>query len=247
MAVGTGAEATNARAWTAYGAHHLQRGTPAPEVDRLAWGFWPTGPGAEVLGDLGGQRVLELGSGIGRYAAFLVQQHGARIDAVDASPTQHQRALAWYGDLPGLALHLGDAVDYLRQADPYDLVYSIHGFGYIDPGRLLPALAAATKPGGRLVFSVLHTNLEGRGPSPALAVRSERLHLTGHDTPLDVQMWVLSPGLWEDLLVDHGFVVEQVETLNAPEDDIPVSCRLFHARRARPYRQPFPNRPATGT
>ncbi|MFG2891354.1 hypothetical protein [Streptomyces sp. NPDC048248] len=42
---------------------------------------------------------------------------------------------------------------------------------------------------------------------------------------------MLSPELWEDLLVDHGFVVEQLETLNAPEDDNPVSCRLFHARR----------------
>lgn len=225
------AESANARAWTAYGEHHLQRGTPVPEVDRLAWGFWPTGPGAEALGDLGGQRVLDLGSGIGKYAAYLVQEHGARIDAVDASPTQHARALARYGDLPGLALHLGDAVDHLRQAEPYDLIYSVHGFGYIDPGRLIPALAAAVKPGGRLTFSVLHTNLDGRGPSPTLTARTERLPLAGHDTPLDVRMWVLSPELWEDLLVDNGFVVDEVETLDAPEEGNPVSCRLFHAHR----------------
>lgn len=156
---------------------------------------------------------------------------GARVDAVDASPTQHERALARYGDLPGLALHRADAVDHLRRAAPYDVVYSVHGFAYIAPDRLLPALAAAIKPGGRLVFSVLHTNSDGRGPSPTLTARTERLPLAGHDTPIDVRMRVLSPELWQDLLVDHGFVVEHVETLNAPEDDNPVSCRLFHARR----------------
>ncbi|MFG2586640.1 class I SAM-dependent methyltransferase [Streptomyces sp. NPDC048438] len=228
---GISAEATNTRAWDTYGAHHLERGTPVLEADGLAWGFWPTGPGAEVLGDLVGQRVLDLGSGTGRYAAFLVRHHGARIDAVDASPTQHERALARYANLPGLALHRADAVDHLRQADPYDLVYSVHGFGYIDPARLFPALATAVEPGGRLVFSVLHTNLDGHGPSPALVARTERLPLAGHDTPLEVRMWVLSPDLWEELLVDHGFVIEQVETLDAPEDGNSVSCRLFRARR----------------
>jgi SAM-dependent methyltransferase len=51
---------------------------------------------------------------------------------------------------------LTDAVTHLRRAKPYDLVYSVHGLGYIDPDRLLPALAQALKPGGRLLFSVLH-------------------------------------------------------------------------------------------
>ncbi|MFD6334842.1 NUDIX domain-containing protein [Streptomyces niveus] len=226
------AEATNTRAWAAYGEHHLQRRTEVPEAGRLDWGFWPTGPGAEILGDLDGQRVLDLGSGTGKHAAFLVRQHRARVDAVDASPAQHERALARYGELPGLALHRADAVDHLRQAAPYDVVYSVHGLGYIDPGRLLPALAAAIKPGGRLVFSVLHTNSDGSGPSPTLTPRTERLPLAGHDTPIGVRMWVLSPELWEDLLVDNGFVLEQVEMLTSPEDDNnPVSCRLFHARR----------------
>ncbi|GGN79839.1 hypothetical protein GCM10011579_064740 [Streptomyces albiflavescens] len=243
-----GAEATNSRAWTAYGEHHLRRGTHVPEVDRLAWGFWPTGPGTEVLGDLCGQRVLDLGSGLGKYAAFLVREHGARIDAVDSSPTQHERALARYGDLPGLTLHLADAADHLVRADPYDLIYSIHGLGYIDPRRLLPALTTALKPGGRLVFSVLHTDLNGRGPSPTLTVRPENLHLAGSDDPLTVSMWVLTPQLWEDLLGEHGFVVDRIETLDAPEDDNPVSCRLFHARRRvritsrpRTSRPPEPN------
>ncbi|MDH6554162.1 class I SAM-dependent methyltransferase [Streptomyces sp. SAI-041] len=47
--------------------------------------------------------------------------------------------------MPGLQLIHGDAVDYLKQAEPYDVIYSIHGFGYIDPHRLLPALSFAIK------------------------------------------------------------------------------------------------------
>ncbi|MGW5680063.1 hypothetical protein ACWEV4_34210 [Streptomyces sp. NPDC003860] len=35
---------------TAYGAHHLQRGTPVEDVDCLRWGYGEIGPGTEVLG-----------------------------------------------------------------------------------------------------------------------------------------------------------------------------------------------------
>ncbi|MFE2140620.1 transposase [Streptomyces sp. NPDC059456] len=115
-------EAVNARAWTTYGTHHLQRGTDIPEVDRISWGFWPTGPGAE---DLTGLRVLDLCSGLAKHAAHLVSEHGATVDAVEASASQHARALARYGDLPGLALIHADAVDHLHRAEPYDVIYSI--------------------------------------------------------------------------------------------------------------------------
>ncbi|MGW5606241.1 NUDIX domain-containing protein [Streptomyces sp. NPDC003753] len=237
------AEPTNSAAWTTYGAHHLARGTHVPEVDRLAWGFWPSGPGAEVLGDLRGRRVADLGSGLGKHAAHLVRDHGAVVDAVEASPTQHQRATARYGRLPGLTLILADAVDHLRQAEPYDVIYSIHGFAYVEPRRMLPAVAAALAPGGRLVFSVLHTDSDGHGPWSTVAPRPETLPLAGGGR-LTVQMWVLAPELWEDLLEEHGLIVERVDILNAPPaDGSPVSCSVFHARR----RTRVTSRPRTST
>ncbi|MFE2940751.1 class I SAM-dependent methyltransferase [Streptomyces sp. NPDC059255] len=104
---------------------------------------------------------------------------GALVDAVDASPSQHQRATERYGRQPGLNLFLSDAVEHLRQAEPYDVIYSIHGVAYIDPRRLLPALGAALRPGGRLVLSVLHTNSEGLGPSTTVVSRPEILPLAG--------------------------------------------------------------------
>lgn len=54
-------EQTNLAAWTAYGTHHIQRGTNVPDLDSLTWGFWPTGPDAKVLGDIAGRRVRDLG------------------------------------------------------------------------------------------------------------------------------------------------------------------------------------------
>ncbi|WP_377273277.1 NUDIX domain-containing protein [Peterkaempfera sp. SMS 1(5)a] len=225
------AEQINQDAWTAYGAHHLARGTAAPDVDRLSWGFGPNGPGAEVLGELRGRRVLDLGSGLARHAAHLVRAYGAVVDAVEASPTQHERATRRHGGEPGLNLVLADAVDHLAQADPYDVIYSVHGFAYNDPRRLLPAVAAALRPEGRLVFSVLHTDSLGHGPSDLAAPRPESLRLVGGGE-LTVQMWVPTPERWEALLEEYGLVVERVEVLGAAEAGDPVSCRLFQARRS---------------
>ncbi|MFI2347497.1 hypothetical protein ACH492_10685 [Streptomyces sp. NPDC019443] len=52
-----GNDQENAAAWTAYGTHHLQRGTLVPDPERLDFGFRGTGPGLEVLGDVADRRV----------------------------------------------------------------------------------------------------------------------------------------------------------------------------------------------
>ncbi|MFD5792345.1 NUDIX domain-containing protein [Streptomyces diastatochromogenes] len=224
------AEEINAEIWHSYGTHHIRRGTPLPELDGIAWGPGGTGPGDEVLGDLAGRRVLDLGCGPARHAAHLVRTYGALLDAVDASASQLERARARYPDLPGLRLVHADGVEHLRTAAPYDVIYSLSTLHFLDPHRLLPALAAALKPGGRLCFTVLHTNSQGNGPDSAVAPRPEILRLAGGGE-LTGQMWVLTPELWEDLLVQYGLRVEDVAVLDAPEEGNHASYRLFQARR----------------
>ncbi|SOR83456.1 bifunctional class I SAM-dependent methyltransferase/NUDIX hydrolase [Streptomyces chartreusis] len=223
-------EAVNAEAWSAYGAHHLRRGTVLPEVARIDWGFEGAGPGIEVLGELTGRRVLDLGCGPARHAAHLVRAHGALVDAVDSSAGQYERARARYGSLPGLRLVRADAVEHLRSAEPYDVIYSVNAVPYIDPHRLLPALAAALKPGGRLCFTVLHTNSQGDGPSDEVIARPEILRLAGGGD-VTVQMWVLGPELWTALLAEHGLRVEQIDVLDTPQAGNHASYRLFRVTR----------------
>ncbi|WP_329202895.1 MULTISPECIES: hypothetical protein [unclassified Streptomyces] len=114
------------------------------------------------------------------------------------------------------------------------MIYSIHGFGYLDPHRLLPALRPAMKPRGRLAFSVLHTNSHGHGPSSSVTPRAEILPLAGAPDQ-NVEMWVLTPKLWEDLCVDNGLLIDGIDALDAPEDDNPVSVRLYRAHSRSAY------------
>ncbi|WP_370423774.1 class I SAM-dependent methyltransferase [Streptomyces sp. QH1-20] len=55
-----------------------------------------------------------MGPGTGRYPAYLARNHGALIVAVEASPTQHMRAVTTYGDTPGVRFVEAAAVDFLR-------------------------------------------------------------------------------------------------------------------------------------
>ncbi|MGN9760033.1 bifunctional class I SAM-dependent methyltransferase/NUDIX hydrolase [Streptomyces sp. SD31] len=236
-------ETKNTGIWTAYGAHQLARGIELPELDRWAWDIPEVGPGIEVSGDVKGLRVLDLGSGLGRHAAHMAAL-GAKVTAVDASPTQHQRAAARYPGNPGLHLVCADAVTHLRDADPYDLIYSVSGVPFMDPRRLLPALANGLSPGGRFLFTALHTNCRGVGPTTDVAARTEVLRLPGTEQEHLVHMWVLAPRLWEDLLVEHGLALEAVAAIDAPQEGNAASYRLYAARR--PERVPRrPRTPAT--
>jgi hypothetical protein len=78
------------------------------------------------------------------------------------------------------------------------------------------------------VFSALHTNSSGNPPSTSVGPRPEILPLADGD-PLSVHMWVLSPGLWAELLAEQGLVVDQIDVLTAHERDTPLSCTLIQA------------------
>ncbi|MET8561219.1 bifunctional class I SAM-dependent methyltransferase/NUDIX hydrolase [Streptomyces flaveolus] len=224
-------EDTNTRAWKVYGQRQLARGYTPPIPNQLSWTPWEgDGPGDEILGDITGRRVLDIGSGAGHHTVHLVQTHGARVTGIELSPTQHERAVTSHADVQGVEFVQGDVVEYLAGTEPFDAAYAIGTLGFIDPHRSLPALRDGLRPGAPLILSLLHTDLHGRGPSSEVAPR-EQMILLRDDPPLPTQMWVLAPQLWEDLLTEYGFRVEAIDVLPHPDESASVVQQLIRARR----------------
>ena len=125
-------------------------GRPEPR-----WGTWQV-PESElqVLGDVRGKDVLEVGCGAAQWAILLAQQ-GARIVGLDNSARQleHARsAMAAAGvdfplvHAPAESIPLADA--------SFDVVFCDHGaLSFADPLLVVPEVARVLRPGGLLAFS----------------------------------------------------------------------------------------------
>ncbi|MGW8886274.1 class I SAM-dependent methyltransferase [Streptomyces sp. NPDC055749] len=217
--------------WSQYGRMQISRGYMPPVPEQLRWCFWEgVGPGDEVLGPLEGQRVLDIGSGPGHHAVHLARAHGAFVDAVELSPTQHQRAISHFGDEPRVRFVHSDVVDHLRQENGYDVAYAINTLACTNPQLILPALRDALVDSARLVFCALHTSPDTGGPFDRVKSRSAMVRLKDQE-PIPVRMWVLTPECWTRLLVDHDFTVASIDLLRPPDDDNPVVVQLIRARR----------------
>ncbi|MGW0909526.1 class I SAM-dependent methyltransferase [Streptomyces sp. NPDC002853] len=228
-------EDINTASWTIYGQRQLARACTPPVPSQMSWASWKeVGPGDEVLGDITGRRVLDIGSGAGHHAVHLVQAYGARVTGIELSPTQHERAVSAHAHVPGVEFVQGDVVAYLADAEPFDAAYAIGTLGFIDPHRICPALRDRLRAGAPLILSLMHTDLDGRGPSTEVAPRGQMI-LLRDDPPLPTQMWVLAPQLWEDLLTEYGFRIEAIDLLHHPNKNALVIQQLIRARR-RPDR-----------
>ncbi|MEV5528144.1 class I SAM-dependent methyltransferase [Streptomyces prunicolor] len=201
--------------WHHYGRTRAEHDRAVPDTIRWNWSQ-DSGPGPEVLGDLSGLVVGDLGAGGARHAAHLAVHHRpAQVVAVDASPAQYEMALDLFGHLaPRLRIVPSDAVSHLRAtAGTYDVLYSVFGaLDFTDPRELLPVAAAALKPGGRLVFSTLAHYLSGAPAQPDV-VAADVPAKTPEGEASALRRWVLQEHVWVKVLDDAGFTDIGVDVL----------------------------------
>jgi SAM-dependent methyltransferase len=109
-----------------------------------------------LIGDVRGQRVLDLGAGTGHYASWAAA-HGAR-GAVALDLTE-----AMLADGPRPAV-VGDAASLPFRPGAFDLVVAALVLSFVgDRAALLREAARVLSPGGSLVISDLHEVASDRG------------------------------------------------------------------------------------
>ena len=108
-----------------------------------------------------GDRVLDVGCGLGAAAAFLRERFGAEIWGLDRSETALARAGEWF---PGPEYVLGDAADLPWPDAFFDAVIMECSLSQMeDPAAALSESARVLKEGGRLVIATL-SGMEGPPP-----------------------------------------------------------------------------------
>jgi SAM-dependent methyltransferase len=120
------------------------------------WGVWQiTESELNVLGDVAGKDVLELGCGAAQWSVLLAKQ-GARVVGLDNSGRQleHARALMAEAGVDFPLVH-ASAEDVPLPDESFDIVFCDHGaLSWSDPFTTVPEAARLIRGGGFLAFSV---------------------------------------------------------------------------------------------
>jgi ubiquinone/menaquinone biosynthesis C-methylase UbiE len=191
--------------------------------DEITWGVWET-PESElnVLGDVAGLDVVELGCGTAYFSAWLARR-GARAVGVDPTPAQLETARRLQR-ATGIQLELVEATgeDVPLPDASFDLVLSEYGASiWADPYRWIPEAARLARPGARLIFlrnstlQLLCMELDG---VVERLVRPQRgLNRVDWEDTREVEFH-LPHGELIDLLHENGFAIERLIELFAPLD-----------------------------
>jgi len=117
------------------------------------------------LHSLAGQRVLEAGSGAGRFTEVLLA-NGAIVDSFDYSRAVEANALN-NGTHPALTLVQADVRNMPFPENDYELVLCLGVIQHTpDPEATIRALWSRVRPGGQLVFDHYRAKLRNFLPPP---------------------------------------------------------------------------------
>ncbi|MBD0329688.1 MAG: class I SAM-dependent methyltransferase [Thermoleophilia bacterium] len=215
----------NVEIWTKANAEHTAGRAPAAWAkDEIDWGVFAIRESElNVLGDVAGLDVVELGCGTAYFSAWLARR-GARPVGVDPTPAQLATARAMQEQF-ALEFPLVEAAaeDVPRPDESFDLAVSEYGASiWADPYRWIPEAARLLRPGGRLVFLrnstlvVLCQRTEGGADDRLQRPQRGLGRIEWPDTgEIEFQ---LPHGELIELLSASGFAVERLLELYAPDD-----------------------------
>ena len=188
----------------------------------IHWGLFEL-PESElhVLGDVAGLDAIELGCGTAYFSSWLASR-GARVVGIDVTPAQLATARRCQEKF-GLNFPLieANAEHVPLPAGSFDLALSEYGAClWCEPELWVEEAARLLRPGGRLVFLtnsvVLALCIPERGVAGAALLRGQR-EIGQLAWPDDGVEFHLAHSAWIDLLARHGFTVERLADLYAPD------------------------------
>ena len=171
----------------------------------------------DALGSLHALRLIDVGAGTGG-AALAAARRGARVTAIDASAKMAARIVerAASAGVSTIEAHVMDGARLDLPDAAFDAALSIFGV-VLFPNAVagLREIHRILRPGGRaaiVTWTQPHRyELAARLRDAILAVRGAELPSTG----LPAQLRYVEPEVFGALLVDAGFEIEKVETIEA--------------------------------
>ena len=178
----------------------------------------------QVLGDVAGLDVLELGCGAAQWSVALAGR-GARVTGLDLSAEQlgQARDAATAAGVEVAFVH-GSAEAVPLPDGSFDVVFCDHGaIGWADPLLLIPEAARLLRPGGLLAwcwgtaFLETHWPVEDERTGTHLVADHHGMHR--FEIPTDGTVSFMLPhSRIIDALREAGLVVEQLIEPRPPED-----------------------------
>ncbi len=217
--------ARNRRAWDGfsdeYQALHSEQ---LRKSGGLAWGVWQL-PESElqVLGDVEGKDVLELGCGAAQWAIALTRL-GAKVTGLDVSARQleHARELM---ERAGVEFPL---VEASAEATPFadrsfDIVFCDWGaMTFADPYLTVPEVARLLRTGGLFAFSngtpMVECAWQASEERPIDRLVNDYWGMHELPDPDGTVIYQLPYGEWIRLFVENGLAIESLIELRPPPD-----------------------------
>jgi len=217
-----------------------EHGVRAWQQDEMTWGLWGIAESElEVLSDVAGKDVIELGCGTAYFSAWLARR-GARPVGVDITPAQLATARHMQTETgTEFPLLEANAEEVPLPDASFDVALSEYGASiWCDPYKWIPEAARLLRPGGELVFlrnstiSMLCAALDGWHETLQRPQRG--LHRLDWEDDGTTEFQLPHGDLFR-LLRDSGFDVLDLIELYAPDEAKDASFYHSNAEWAKKW------------